>query len=39
VLQGKGDRAGVLDSLFHKKEGNDTIRRDPCTSLGGDVIC
>ena len=28
VLQGKGDRAGVLDSLFLKQEGSGAIRRD-----------
>ena len=38
VLQGKSDRAGVLD-FFHQEEGRHTISSDPCTSLGGEVIC
>ena len=38
VLSGRGDRAGVLDYLPHKKEENDAIHRAP-SLLGGEVIC
>jgi len=35
---GRGDRAGVMDYLPHKKEENDAIHRAP-SLLGGEVIC
>jgi hypothetical protein len=37
-ISGRGDRAGVLDYLPHKKEENDVIHRAP-SLLGGEVIC